>query len=130
MFQSERPNWPDATSFADPIAKLRGNIAFPRMSRALTLGITQPSCNPIGCACSENMASTKQFGSFTIPFVSLDVRYEEIKEDFSKVISTLYPKFDVSSLIFKEFTGGITNQVIGVFSERRGRGFRRSPVRS
>ena len=66
-------------------------------------------------ASTANMASTKQYGSFTIPFVPLDVRYEENKEDFCRVISTLYPKFDVSSLIFKEFTGGITNQVIGVF---------------
>ena len=124
MFQSERPNWSDATSFADPIAKLRGNIASPLMSRALRhLAISQLFCNLIGCAFGENMASTEQYGSFTIPFVPLDVRYEENKEDFCRVISTLYPKFDVSSLIFKEFTGGITNQVIGVFLKDEEGGF-------
>ena len=69
------------------------------------------------------MASTKQYGSFTIPFVPLDVRYKENKEDFCRVISTLYPNFDVSSLIFKEFTGGITNQVIGVFLKDEEGGF-------
>ena len=91
MFQYERTNWSDATSFADPIAKLRGNIASPLMSRALRrlaigryfmLAISQLFCNLIGCAFGENMASTEQYGSFTIPFVPLDVRYEENKEDF------------------------------------------------
>ena len=69
------------------------------------------------------MASTKDYGPFRIPFVPLDVRYEENEKDFGKVISTVFPDLDVSSLIFKEFGGGITNHVIGVFIRDKEGGF-------
>lgn len=74
-------------------------------------------------ACYRKMASAKAYGPFKIPFVPLDVRYEENEKDFKKVVSVVYPDLDVSSLKFKEFTGGITNQVIGVFIRDQDEGF-------
>ena len=69
------------------------------------------------------MATTKEYGPFRIPFVPLDVRYQENEKDFQKVISIIFPDLDISSLKFKEFTGGITNQVIGVFIPDKEEGF-------
>ena len=69
------------------------------------------------------MASTKEYGPFEIPFVPMNIRYEEYVKDLCKLISTVFPDLDVSNLTFKEFTGGITNQVIGVFLKDKEEGF-------